>query len=889
MSDIAQTPPKFNSLELACAYVKQHPGRYLFPIKPAAKFPPLEKGNLSTNASNDPAQIAKWVEKFTDKKTGMGPNWGLALKKSGLFVADIDTNPKKGKVGQATYDELDLLYGWPDTETVRTPSGGFHKYYEGEHRFALGKYGLGQDIDSPNYVLIAGCTFDDGTSYVTENDNVPTAPKPDWFEVVITGSKKVRVENATKAAIELDKDSQIAWAKDYLLNDAEPSIEGKGGENTTFRVACSVKDCGVSRETAVELMLEYYNVEFVCEPLWERADLEKKIANAYDYGSLSQVGGKSAEAEFGNDDVAEIANSISTDIMGNRDAEGQRQKDKPRIIVDLGKLPEIARKVQRLLIKDGKRKDTAASDQIFQRSGSLVHVSRNRLDPTDKDYDMHFHVENDLVVLPVEHAWFADRLERSFEFGRLGKKKGENGRSKKHFIAQPCPKFLIDRLLAIRQDWQYPNLVGIIETPTLRLDGSILSKPGYDVVSGLYFDPGRAIFPAPIDRPTPQDVTAAHLRIREVLKDFPFADDDDTVTEDTVSGSVALALLLLSVCRRIFPIAPMFGIDANTAQSGKTELAQVAAIIATGRETACRPLGHDEYQRENALAAAFEAGDAVLLFDNIDGNKQNVEGEGLCKAMTSAAIQTRRLGGNSAADQVSAPTNSLLIATGNKLTFAGDMAEDRALIINLRPDKPLAERFFSHAPLNQYVIDNRPQIVMDLLTILRGYHLADDKRPGRTFRFAQFRAKIADAVVWLGLPDPIQSTERVKDEDPISESQRDVLQAWVSHFGDKAMTVGKAIENGDIAKAIADARGIDVRHLSKEKAGLYLKGMLGITLSGYRMTRIKDKHTKSSAYQAVLTAGATPIDPVAPAEQGDAEVDFGFADETMLVEYDPAA
>lgn len=306
----------FSSLNLALAYLLRYPNRYLFPIKAGAKFPPLIKNNLN-DASNDPKQIAAWVEKFTNKKTGMGPNWGLALKKSGLFVADIDTNPKKGKQGQATYDELDLLYGWPDTETVRTPSGGFHKYYVGEHRFALGKYGLGPDIDSPNYVLIAGCTFDDGTSYVTENDNIETQPKPDWFEVVITAAKKVRVENATEAAIELDKDSQIAWAKDYLLNDAEPSIEGKGGENTTFRVACSVKDAGVSYETAVELMMEFYNVEYVCEPLWERDDLAKKIRNAYDYGSLSQVGGKSAEAEFGGDDVAEVANSIPEEIMGN--------------------------------------------------------------------------------------------------------------------------------------------------------------------------------------------------------------------------------------------------------------------------------------------------------------------------------------------------------------------------------------------------------------------------------------------------------------------------------------------------------------------------------------------------------------------------------------------
>lgn len=869
---IASDGLEFNSLALALDYIARNPGRYLFPIKAAAKFPPLVKQNLSVNCSNDPEQIKRWAAKWP------GCNWGVALKKSNLFVVDADCNAEKGKVGQQTFDDLDLLYGFPDTEKVVTPSGGFHLYYDGEHQFKLGVHGLGQDIDSPNYVLIEGCTFKNGTSYKRAND-LPAAPKPSWFADVIKAAQSERVTNASEAAVDLDSDAAVVWAIDYLKNDAEASIQGRGGENATLRVAMSLRDNGISETKAFELMDQYYNVPGTCDPEWEPDELRAKIGNAYRYASLSMAGGKTAEAEFMGDDVAKIAASIPAEIMGKRDANGEPTKDKQRIIVNPDKLPEIARKVQRLLIKDGKRKDTEAADQIFQRSGSLVHISRNRLKPTDEDHDKHFHVENDLIIVPVEPEWLTDRLERSFDFGRMGKKKGDNGRSEKQFQPTACPKALVNRLLGIKQHWDYPHLAGIIETPTLRRDGSILCQPGYDPISGLYFDPGRTVFPAPINNPTKADALAAHNRIREMLKDFPFADEDDTVRDDTVSGSVALSLLLLSVCRRLFPIAPMFGIDANLAQSGKTELAQVAAIIATGRETACRPLGTDEYQRATSLAAAFEAGDGVILFDNIDGNKQNVEGEALCMATTAPTFKMRRLGGNSAADQVSAPTNSLLIATGNKLTFAGDMAEDRALIVNLRPNKPLAQRRFSHMPLSQYVMDNRPQIVVDLLTILRAYHLADDKQPGSQFRFASFRAKIADAVVWLGLPDPIQSTQRVKDEDPISESQREVMTAWVAHFGDKVVTVANAIENGDVLKAIADARGMDPHRVSKEVAGLYLKGMIDVTLSGYRMKRIRDEHTKSSRYQAVMLEGATPIEPAPPPEAGDDAADFGFASE----------
>lgn len=657
MTTVIQKLSKVKSRQIALDHVAQHPGHFIFPIAAGAKYPPCFKDNLN-RASNDPEQIGKWAEQ------NPGCNWGIALKKSSLFVVDVDT----GKGGQQTYDDLDLDYGWPETETVTSPSGGFHKYYAGEHQFALGKNGLGEGIDSPNYVLLAGCVTKGGSYRVTDDRAI--ALKPSWFGDVIQSAKKERVANADVAVIEVDQPGQIAWAIDYLMKDAEPSIEGKNGDLTTFRVACSLKDNGISEAKAVELMDIYYNTPGSCDPEWDYDDLVAKVRNAYAYASLSQTGGKSAEAEFGDEDIEATAAAIPDEITGDSG------KSRPRITIDLAQLPKIARKVQGLLIKDGKRKDTAPADQVFQRSGKLVHINRNRLKPgTETDHDKQYHVENDLIITSVEDAWFADRLERSFEFGRIGKQKGDNGRSQKRFVAQSCPKVLTSRLTAIRQDWEYPGLAGIVEAPTLRQDGSILFEPGYDAKSGLYFDPGQTVFPKPISNPTRDDAMAALARVEEVLKDFPFADGDDDLRDRTVSHSVALALLLTSVCRQQLPTAPMFGIDANRAQSGKTELAQVAAIIATGRPTACRPLASDEYQRQTALAAAFEAGDPVILFDNIDGNKQNIEGEALCMATTASSFKMRRLGGNSAADQVSAPTNTrpaaLILYGRNGITTAG--------------------------------------------------------------------------------------------------------------------------------------------------------------------------------------------------------------------------
>lgn len=288
------------SLMLALDYLERcYFTRYLFPIKRLAKFPPLLKDNLEGNCSNDPEQIKRWAKQFP------GCNWGLAHRKSKLLVVDVDTNPKKGKKGQITYDALDLLYDWPATEKTITPSGGFHLVYEGwadeshpPHVMALGKNGLGLDIDSPNYTLIPGCTFADGTSYV--GNGARSVKCPQWiYDTIKTTKAKARISNAGEVVVDLDLPENIALAVDFLQEDAEPAIEGRGGDFTTYKTAAYLKDIGISPELAVDLLNEYYNPR--CEPQWDREGLERKVASAYTYTNLSKAGGKTAEADFADD------------------------------------------------------------------------------------------------------------------------------------------------------------------------------------------------------------------------------------------------------------------------------------------------------------------------------------------------------------------------------------------------------------------------------------------------------------------------------------------------------------------------------------------------------------------------------------------------------------
>ena len=324
----------------------------------------------------------------------------------------------------------------------------------------------------------------------------------------------------------------------------------------------------------------------------------------------------------------------------------------------------------------------------------------------------------------------------------------------------PCdvPDKLMRRVQSIITRSDFPPLLGTVETPTLRLDGSLLAVPGYDRRSGLYYDPGRAVFPKIELRPTKQQAMEALAMLRAILADFPFNDADDD--QQGLSEAVALAMLLTAVVRRSLPTAPMFGIDAFEAQSGKTLLSQLAAIMATGRKTAERPWSASEEERRKALGAALEAGDAVILFDNVD---TPLEGAAFAGAITESLFKDRRLGSNSGKDQIIAPTNALLLATGNHLTTKGDMAEGRVLVTRIVPDQELAKREYQHRNLATHVMEHRPELVVAALTVLRGFLASPlEDRPAAnrlpTQRMGRLDRRFA-AMAWPARPVPCDAPD----------------------------------------------------------------------------------------------------------------------------------
>ena len=376
-----------------------------------------------------------------------------------------------------------------------------------------------------------------------------------------------------------------------------------------------------------------------------------------------------------------------------------------------------------------------------------------------------------LVDVKAHHM--AEAFTRAANWKRFDKREGE-------WLSTDCPHRIAETFLAREGQWRLPVLTGIINCPTLRADGSILDLPGYDAQTGLLFDPQDVRFPA-----LPRDPDRAMaLRALDFLKDlistFPFVADADR--------SVALSGILTALIRRSLPTAPLHGFNAPTAGSGKSMLVDLASLIATARPAPVIAQGKSEEEMEKRLGATLIAGDVLSAIDNCE---EPLGGELLCQTMTQTSLKVRILGKSVNAE---VPSNAAIFATGNNLTFEGDMTR-RALRATLDAGVERPElRAFDRDPLAM-VTERRGDYVSAGLTVLRAFHIGGRPQQRAPLgSFTDWSRWVRDALIWLGEADPCDTMEELRGADPKLEALTSVLEGWREVIGLQPANVRDVIE-----------------------------------------------------------------------------------------------
>ncbi len=434
------------------------------------------------------------------------------------------------------------------------------------------------------------------------------------------------------------------------------------------------------------------------------------------------------------------------------------EKSDPRIAVAKGAIAPMLAAAEQALIE--------RCPDLYQRAGMLTRTTRIAQDLLEHGFKR---PAGCLTLLPVTADFLLWRMNQLIQW----EKHGPDG-----VRPADAPRALAGMLLDLAGHWRFPYLNGVIECPTLRADGTVLIKEGYDQTSGLYLDSGGMEFDPIPDRPTKAQAQRALDDLRDVLKDFPYEADQDRAV--TVSGILTVPV------RHGLNTAPLHAHSATRPGSGKSLQVDIAALIATGRTAPAMSQATDETEEEKRLVGILLSGTPLALIDNVN---RPLGSDRFCSVLTQQTYKGRVLGLNKNPEL---PCRLTWFATGNALTLMDDM-NDRAIMGFLNPATERPEQQAFDRDLYQWIPERRHRLASAVKTVLRHYVVMDfpDQKLTPFVRFNDWSRLVRGALVYLGEADPVLTQERLRDRDPVRTGLGALLEAWHEEFKDKAMLVNE--------------------------------------------------------------------------------------------------
>jgi putative DNA primase/helicase len=498
------------------------------------------------------------------------------------------------------------------------------------------------------------------------------------------------------------------------------------------------------------------------------------------------------------------------------------------ILVTAGAIPRLIAEAESALL--------TAQSAVYQRGGELVRIARLDSDTTMSGVRR---PAGGLIITPVTPDWLLYELSR---VARWAVPDDEDER-----IIDP-PMSVVRSLLALSGLWRLPVLRGLITAPTLRADGSLIERDGYDAQSGLYADFGGIEYPPINPTPSLEEARAALLVLDDLLSECAFSGGPQSP-----SASVMRAAIITAIIRHALDLAPILAVTAEKAGSGKTTLAHIISLILTGHPAAVVPLGTDNAEIARQLLGLLMTGDQVVCFDNA---VKPVDSPALCAATTSSMYRDRMIRTSQVARVSAAVT---WVITGNHLSLVGDMST-RAVQSTLDPpDERPQERAYRRR-IEAHITAHRAQLVQAALTIPLAYLAAGAPAlPVRPSRFHEWDHLVRHPLLWLGCADPIETQRALEEADTERQALRVLLAAWVAVLGDRAVTVAD-LRRAALAKAsealmdaLPEVALVRPGQINARRLGNYLVERVGQAVDGMQIKDAgEDKHAKTRRYRVVV-------------------------------------
>jgi putative DNA primase/helicase len=363
-------------------------------------------------------------------------------------------------------------------------------------------------------------------------------------------------------------------------------------------------------------------------------------------------------------------------------------------------------------------------------------------------------------------------------------------KQKKHVAIDP-PSPVAVQILAMSGYWPFAPLHGLIHCPTLRRDGTLLAREGYDQTTGLVLTNSITMPPISLS-PTREEAEAALDLLLGLLVEFPFVDPE--------SQAVALSMLITSVVRGAMTVAPMHLVTKPAPGTGASYLLDCAAMIATGERCAVEAMAPKYEETEKRLIGAALSGFPIIGVDNV---REIVAGEFFCQVVERPLMSLRALGSS---DKHRISNTFTVFANGNNASVAEDMVR-RSIRCGLDANLENPEtRKFKGNPLAM-IHHNRGRYIAAALTIPLAYMAAGQSITlPPLVSFEDWSRIVRNPLIWLGCGDPVMTQDKLRTADPRKIEKIAVFDAWKARIGigrDRSCFVKEII---DIAETDAPLR-----------------------------------------------------------------------------------
>lgn len=453
-----------------------------------------------------------------------------------------------------------------------------------------------------------------------------------------------------------------------------------------------------------------------------------------------------------------------------------------------------------------------ADDNLYQRENKLVYVARISREESEAsdivrsdDEEVHRQlIEDTPHICEMEIPTVRERLSKVAVFQKW------NSKSSKYFPIIPTDEIV--SAVHKRKQWNaIRSLVGVVETPTLRPDGTIVQTTGYDPVTRYVYLPSSHFPDVTDDKATQDNARWAFGFLSEVFTDFPYV--------NRAHRSVPIAVILTLIARpAILGSVPAFLFDASTRGSGKTLQTDAIAMIATGRGAPRMNYTSDEIELEKILGGYALNGSPFICLDNVP-TMRPFGGGPLDRCITARDNVDLRILGKTRV--LTLPWRAAVMATGNNMSLYGDTAR-RVLMARLEPTEENPERRtkFVHSDLLAWIRTQRPRLVSAALLILRAYFRAGCPNMGcdRWGSFEEWSRLVPQAIVFAGGEDPMKSRPECDEEvDHESRAIRCFITRLHDLVGDDPFRVSAVIDllykserprnvHGDVCDGFDDLR-----------------------------------------------------------------------------------